>query len=55
LVTEVTEGKGSGVFLFRDIPVLGTPFRPAQPMEELFTGGWERAGYAQIYIGKPGA
>lgn len=50
LVLEVTGGKGSVLFLFRDIPVFGHGFKAPAPMPELLTVPWERAGHPDLPI-----
>lgn len=49
LVTEVTEGRGSPMFLFHHIPVIGHGC-PPPAMPDLFAGPWARAGYEDMRI-----
>jgi hypothetical protein len=52
-VMEVTSGKGSGLFLFKEVPALGHFFNVARPTTELFTSAWERAGHPDLHIVRP--
>lgn len=50
IIMQATDGGGSAQFLFRDIPVLGSPDKAPKPDDTLFTGPWERAGYPAFYL-----
>lgn len=50
VIHSVTDGRGSAQFLFRAIPVLGSPDKAPKPDPTLFTGPWERSGYAPFYL-----
>jgi hypothetical protein len=52
VVLEVTDGRGSPQFLFRDIPILGNPEKAPKPDDTLFTGPWDRAGYPPFVLCK---
>jgi hypothetical protein len=51
LIMEVTAGRGSPLFLFRAIPVLG--FKPPLPAPELFASAWMREGQPDFDISQP--
>lgn len=53
LLMDITGGKGSGMFLFQDIPVLGEMFKAPPPFPQLFTTPWTRAGHADFWINQP--
>ena len=50
LVTEVTGGRGSALFLFKEVSTVGQLFHVAQPTTDIFAGAWERAGYSDFCI-----
>ena len=51
LIMDITK-KGSNMFLFRHISVLGYDFHAPQPMPDLFTLPWQRAGREDFQINK---
>lgn len=52
-LTEELSGKGNTFLLFRTCEAFGPTFKPPQPMLELFSGEWERAGYSSLRIDQP--
>ena len=50
LVTEVTGGKGSALFLFKEFCTVGQLFHAAHPTTDTFTSAWGRAGYPDFCI-----
>ena len=50
LIMEVTKDRGSTLFLFRSIPVLG--FKAPTPTPDLFTVSWTRAGHSEFDLSK---
>jgi len=55
LIMRETKGKGAAYVAFAIIPVLEDPFKAAKPMPELFTQGWQRAGYPDLFLNSPTA
>jgi len=50
VVMEVTEDRGSNMFLFRRIPTIGYAFKAPRPMPELLIDPWKRAGKPDFYL-----
>jgi hypothetical protein len=50
-----SKGKGCAYIAFAVIPVLEDPFKPARPMPELFSQGWQRAGHSDLFLNSPTA
>ncbi|KAB2943070.1 MAG: replication-relaxation family protein [Hyphomicrobium sp.] len=50
IIMQATDNKGSALFCFRHIPVLGSPEAAPKPDQTLFTGAWERAGHPPFYL-----
>jgi hypothetical protein len=50
LIMRETKGKGCPYICFAVIPVLEDPFKSAKPMPELYTAGWQRAGYPDLFL-----
>lgn len=55
LIMRESKGKGCAYIAFAVIPVLEDPFRPAKPMPELFSQGWQRAGHPDLFLSSPTA
>jgi len=55
LLGELTQGQGSGLFLFRAVPVLGWPRQGPQSDTELLTAPWRRAGRDDFRIAAAGS
>lgn len=51
LALELSEGKGIGYMLFRDLPEFAGYLKPPQPMTDLF-GAYKRAGRPDFYLNK---
>jgi hypothetical protein len=55
LIMRESKGKGCAYIAFAVIPVLEDPFKPAKPMPELFSQGWQRAGHPDLLLNSPTA
>lgn len=53
LTFDVTGAKGSGMFLFQQIPAFGHRYKALPPLPTLFTAPWERAGREPLTISAP--
>ena len=53
LVAETSESGRNTYLLFQAVPVFGTYFKPPQPMPELFTAPWHRAGQPPFQLNHP--
>jgi hypothetical protein len=53
LIMRETTDKGCAYIASAVIPVLEDPFTSAEPMPELHTGRWQRAGYADVVLSQP--
>lgn len=45
LVTDIAPSRKNSFMCFQTVPEFGRPFRPPQPLLDLFDGPWQRAGY----------
>jgi len=55
LIMRESNGKGCSYIAFAVIPVLEDPFKPAKPMPELYSQGWQRAGHPDLFLNSPTA